>query len=63
MIKEISWPIHFLDCCLQNGSQSYKLAALYSPGQEDPGNHCCRRLSLPQGHSAAGRIGSVEENS
>jgi len=41
-------------CC-----QPYAPAAFYPPGTI-PATHFCQRLTVPQGHSAAGRIMSME---
>ena len=32
------------------------------PSENIPGNHFCKRLSQPQGHSAAGRIMSMKNS-
>jgi hypothetical protein len=52
--------LHFLDSRVIDGDN----AAIYPQenSKNSPGTHFCYRLSRPQGHSAAGRIRSIERN-
>jgi hypothetical protein len=53
---------HFLDNRLTDGGEAVSLTRQphFTP-RKIPGIHFCHRLSQPQGHSAAGRIRSIEE--
>jgi hypothetical protein len=54
---------HFLDNRLTNGGEVVSLTS-WPPftSKKIPGTHFCRILSRPQGHSAAGRIRSIEKS-
>jgi hypothetical protein len=54
---------YFLDNQLIDGVEvvSIMSRALFIP-RKIPGSHFCYRLSRPQGHSAAGRIRSIEKS-
>jgi hypothetical protein len=60
------WDVEAPTFCRQSahrwrwGCQPYAPAALYS--RKIPGTHFSYRLSRPQGHSAAGRIRSIEKS-
>jgi hypothetical protein len=54
---------HFLDNRLTDGGEGVSLT--HRPpftSKKIPGTHFCYRLSRPQGHSAAGRIRSIEKS-
>jgi hypothetical protein len=53
---------HFLDSRLTDGGEAVSLTPrpLITP-RKIPGIHFYERLSLPQGHNAAGRIRSIEK--
>jgi hypothetical protein len=55
---------HFLESRLTDSRAdvSLTLLPLFTP-RKIPGTHFCQRLSRPQGHSAAGRIRSIEKSS
>jgi hypothetical protein len=56
-------PPHFLDDQFTDGSERVSLMQPppFTP-RKIPGTHFCYSLSQPQGHSAAGRIKSIEES-
>jgi hypothetical protein len=54
---------HFLDNRLTDGGEVVSLTRVppFTP-RKIPGTHFCYRLRRPQGHSAAGRIRSIEKS-
>jgi hypothetical protein len=53
---------HFLENRLIDGDEvvSFTRPPPFTP-KKIPGTHFCYRLSRPQGHSVAGKIGSIEQ--
>jgi hypothetical protein len=58
---EMSWLTHFLDNQVTHGGVVF--SPIYRPPftPRIPFTHSCQRLSQPQGHSAAGRMRSIEK--
>jgi hypothetical protein len=54
---------HFLDNRFTNGGEVINLTRrpTFTP-RKIPGNNFCQKLSRPQGHSAAGRVRSIEKS-
>jgi hypothetical protein len=53
---------HFLDNRLTDGGEVVSLTRRpHFTLRKIPGTHCYQRLSRPDGHSAAGRIRSIEK--
>jgi hypothetical protein len=61
-LRDVEAPTFFLYNRLTDGGEFVSLTRLlpFTP-RKIPDTHFCQRLSRPQGHSAAGRIGSIEK--
>jgi hypothetical protein len=61
-LREVEAPT-FSDIQLVDGGKvvSAMCRPLFNP-RKIPGTHFCQRLNRPQGHSAPGRIRSIEKN-